>query len=181
MATKKSVLYLFDRPSEPVFVSKGDTNVRFEIPTEYLADRYQPLATDIFNRFGEETGELIKVSRISVPDITPLLELGRRDNFSLFIPRHRKLAARLIDIFMGMRTYDDFLSAAVYCRDRLNPNMFIYALSVAILHRPDTRNLEVPPLSEVFPDKYMDSAVFARAKEESNVVSSGSRVRIIYT
>nr|CAD7404419.1 unnamed protein product [Timema poppensis] len=101
MATKKSVLYLFDRPSEPVFVSKGDTNVRFEIPTEYLADRYQPLATDIFNRFGEETGELIKVSRISVPDISPLLELGRRDNFSLFIPRHRKLAARLIDIFMG--------------------------------------------------------------------------------
>nr|CAD7429510.1 unnamed protein product [Timema monikensis] len=179
MATKKSVLYLFDRPSEPVFVSKGDTNVRFEIPTEYLADRYQPLATDIFNRFGEETGELIKVSRISVPDITPLLELGRRDNFSLFIPRHRKLAARLIDIFMGMRTYDDFLSAAVYCRDRLNPNMFIYALSVAILHRPDTRNLEVPPLSEVFPDKYMDSAVFARAKEESNVVSSGSRMPLV--
>nr|CAD7257153.1 unnamed protein product [Timema shepardi] len=67
----------------------------------FQADRYQPLATDIFNRFGEETGELIKVSRISVPDITPLLELGRRDNFSLFIPRHRKLAARLIDIFMG--------------------------------------------------------------------------------
>nr|CAD7257152.1 unnamed protein product [Timema shepardi] len=97
-------------------------------------------------------------------------------------PQHRSALINGFAILCaGMRTYDDFLSAAVYCRDRLNPNMFIYALSVAILHRPDTRNLEVPPLSEVFPDKYMDSAVFARAKEESNVVSSGSRVRIIYT
>lgn len=30
------------------------------------------------------------------------MQLGRREPFSLFIPRHRKLAARLIDIFMGL-------------------------------------------------------------------------------
>lgn len=76
-----------------------------------------------------------------------------------------------------MRTYDDFLSVAVYCRDRVNPNMFIYALSVAILHRPDTKDLPVPPLTEVFPDKYMDSAIFSKAKEEANLVPEGARVR----
>lgn len=76
-----------------------------------------------------------------------------------------------------MRTYDDFLSVAVYCRDRVNPNMFIYALSVAILHRPDTKDLPVPPLTEVFPDKYMDSSIFSRAKEEANLVPEGARVR----
>lgn len=78
----------------------------------------------------------------------------------------------------GMRTYEDFLSVAVYCRDRLNPNMFIYALSVAILHRPDTKDLPVPPLTEVFPDKYMDSGIFSRAREEANVVPEGARVCI---
>lgn len=76
-----------------------------------------------------------------------------------------------------MRTYDDFLSVAVYCRDHVNPNMFIYALSVAILHRPDTKDLPVPPLTEVFPDKYMDSSIFSRAKEEANLVPEGARVR----
>lgn len=78
-----------------------------------------------------------------------------------------------------MRTLDDFLSAAVYCRDKMNPYLFNYALSVAILHRPDTKNLEIPSLSEVFPEKYMDSEVFSRAKEESNIVPDGQRVIII--
>lgn len=76
-----------------------------------------------------------------------------------------------------MRTYDDFLSVSVYCRDRVNPEMFVYALSVAILHRPDTKDLPIPPLSEIFPDKYIDSAIFARAREEANVVPAGSRVQ----
>lgn len=79
----------------------------------------------------------------------------------------------------GMRTYDDFLSVSVYCRDRVNTQMFIYALSVAILHRPDTKNLPIPPLSEIFPDKYVDSGIFARAREEANVVPPGSRVLVL--
>ena len=75
-----------------------------------------------------------------------------------------------------MRTVEDLLSLAAYCRDRINPQMFVYSLSVAILHRPDTKHLTIPRLSEVFPDKYMDSRIFNRAKEEANVVPAGSRV-----
>jgi len=78
--------------------------------------------------------------------------------------------------YTGMRTYDDFLSVSVYCRDRVNPDMFIYALSVAILHRSDTKDLPIPPLSEIFPDKYLDGAIFARAREEANIAPTGSRV-----
>lgn len=85
----------------------------------------------------------------------------------------------IFTFYLDLRTYEDFLSVAVYCRDRLNPNMFIYALSVAILHRPDTKNLPVPPLSEIFPDKFVDGSVFSRAKEEANVVPTGARVRDI--
>jgi hypothetical protein len=75
-----------------------------------------------------------------------------------------------------MRTVDDLLSLAAYCRDRMNAQMFVYSLSVAILHRPDTKNLPIPQLCEIFPDKYMDSSVFHRAKEEANVIPTGSRV-----
>ena len=78
-----------------------------------------------------------------------------------------------------MRTLEDFLSASVYCRDRLNPYLYIYALSVAILHRPDTKNVDVPSLCEVFPDKFVDKGLFNRAKEEANLVPQESRVRII--
>ncbi|XP_066594189.1 phenoloxidase 1 [Prorops nasuta] len=178
MSGNSDILYLFDRPAEPVYIPKGDKKVAFDIPADYLPDRYKAVAPQVLTRFNDGIDEKISVKQISLPDLTVPMQLGRRDPFSLFIPKHRKIAARLIDIFMGMRTYDDFLSVAVYCRDRLNPNMFIYALSVAILHRPDTKNLPIPPLAEVFPDKYVDSGIFARAKEEANVVPAGSRLPI---
>ncbi|XP_012280424.1 phenoloxidase 2 [Orussus abietinus] len=174
-AQNSGILYLFDRPAEPVYVPKGDKKVAFDIPSNYLPERYKSVAVQVLNRFNDDTDSKIPVKQISLPDLSIPMQLGRRDPFSLFIPKHRKLAARLIDIFMGMRTYEDFLSVSVYCRDRLNPNMFIYALSVAILHRPDTKNLPIPPLSEVFPDKYVDSGIFSRAKEEANIVPTGSR------
>ncbi|KAK0078419.1 hypothetical protein PV325_002520 [Microctonus aethiopoides] len=174
----RGLLYLFDRPAEPVYVPKGENKVAFDIPADYLPDRYRNIAFDVFSRFGEETDSKITVKQITLPDLSIPLQLDRRSPFSLFIPAHRKIAGRLIDIFLGMRTVEDFLSVAVYSRDRLNPNLFIYALSVAILHRPDTKDMAIPPLTEVFPDKYVDSGIFSRAKEEANVVPPGARIPI---
>lgn len=48
--------------------------------------------------------------------------------------------------------------------------MFNYALSVAILHRPDTKDLTVPLFVEVFPEKYVDSKVFSKIREEAFLV-----------
>lgn len=78
-----------------------------------------------------------------------------------------------------MATVDDLLSLACYARDRINPQLFVYSLYVAILHRDDTKTIQVPQLSEVFPDKFMDSAIFSRAKKEANIAAAGSRVRTI--
>lgn len=64
-------------------------------------DRYQQSAVQVFDRFDNDTESRIPVKQISLPDLSIVLQLGRREPFSLFIPRHRKLAARLIDIFMG--------------------------------------------------------------------------------
>lgn len=36
MTDKKNILYLFDRPTEPIFIGKGDDNVSFDVPAEYL-------------------------------------------------------------------------------------------------------------------------------------------------
>ncbi|BET00231.1 Phenoloxidase subunit 2 [Nesidiocoris tenuis] len=173
----RTLLFLFERPTEPVFMPKGDKGAVFDVPDEYLVERYRPLKDDLASRFGTE--ERIAVKTITLPDLSLPLQLGRRENFSLFLPHHKKMAARLIEIFMGMRTLEDFISASVYCRDRINPYLFIYALSVAILHRPDTQNLPIPSLTETFPEKFMDSAVFAQVKEETNIVEdSGQRIKI---
>lgn len=57
--------------------------------------------------------------------------------------------------------------------------MFMYSLSVALLHRPDTRHLELPSHAEMFPSLYMDASVFGRAREESVAVNTSSRVSIL--
>ncbi|XP_071448896.1 phenoloxidase 1-like [Hetaerina americana] len=174
-STQQQMLYLLERPKEPFFIPKGDRNAVFEAPNnEYLVERFRPLADELGTRFGEDAGVRIRVGQITVPDISLPMQLGRNEFFSLFIPYHREMAGRLISVLMGMRNYDDFLSASVFCRDRVNPYMFVYALSVAILHRNDTKNLRLPPLSEIFPDKYLDSRVFPKAREEANVVQEAS-------
>lgn len=68
----------------------------------------------------------------------------------------------------------------VYARERVNPYLFVYAASIAILHRSDTQNVSLPSHVEVFPKLYMDNTVFGRALEETSVVPDGSRVGTVY-
>lgn len=175
---KKNILYLFDRPSEPLVVGKGDDlKVRFSVPAEYLPDRYKPLADDLENRFSIGNQNHIPVETLKdLPNLNMALSLDRRGGFSVFIPEHRAMAAQLIHALMSQKSFDDFQSLSVYCRDRMNPYMFIYALSVAILHRPDCKDVPLPPFAEVLPEKFVDKGVFARVKEEVNLVDPGSRM-----
>lgn len=84
----------------------------------------------------------------------------------------------MIYLLLGLKSVDDLLTVAVYARDRVNPLMFNYALSVAILHRP-TKDLSLPLMVETFPEKFIDSRVFRDIREEASVVPEGQRIPII--
>ncbi|XP_055374570.1 phenoloxidase 2-like [Condylostylus longicornis] len=179
MVNKTDLLLLFERPQEPVFVQKGKDKAVFDVPDKFLTDRYRPIGNELTTRFGDESKRKIVVKDISIPDLKIPMSLGRHEQFSLFIPKHRAIAGRLIDIFVGLRSLDDLQSVAVYARDRLNPVLFNYALSVALLHRADTKGLNLPSFVESFPDRYIDSKVINQVREEATVVPEGSRVPIV--
>ncbi|KAH8401002.1 hypothetical protein KR009_002361, partial [Drosophila setifemur] len=178
MADKKNLLLLFDHPTEPVFMDKGKRKTVFDVPDSFLTDRYRPISNEVQSRVGENVEQRVPVREISIPDLRIPMSLGRDEQFSLFLPKHRRIAGRLIDIFMNMRSVDDLQSVAVYARDRVNPVLFNYALSVALLHRPDTQGLDLPSFSQTFPDRFIDSQVMRQLREESFVVNSGSRMPI---
>jgi tyrosinase len=96
-----NLLYLFDRPQEPVFARKGDDETYFSVPSDYLSDRYKTIGAEVQTRFSGNASTLINVKKIALPDMRIPFSLGRNEQFSLWIPRHRKIAGRLIDIFMG--------------------------------------------------------------------------------
>ncbi|XP_017467197.1 PREDICTED: phenoloxidase 2-like [Rhagoletis zephyria] len=177
MADKNNLLLLFDRPNEPIFMEKGKSSV-FDVPDNFLTDRYRPIGTEVQSRFGEKAEQRIPVRDISIPDLRIPMSLPRDAQFSLFIPAHRRIAGRLIDIFMGVRSIDDLQSVAAYAHDRVNPYLFNYALSVALLHRQDTKGLDLPSFAQNFPDKFVDSRVFRQVREEATVVPEGSRMPI---
>lgn len=61
----------------------------------------------------------------------------------------------------------------------MNAQLFNYALSVAILHRKDTKDLDLPLFVESFPNKFIDSRAFVNARQEASVVPVGSRRPIV--
>lgn len=78
-----------------------------------------------------------------------------------------------------MRTPEDLLSLAAYCRDRVNPQMFVYCLSVVLLHREDTKHLKLPSLNQIFPDMFVETKIFTRARIDANVAPNGIRVNCL--
>ncbi|XP_075167145.1 phenoloxidase 2-like [Haematobia irritans] len=173
------ILLLLEHPTEPIFMDKGKTRTVFDVPDKFLTNRYQSISTEVHGRFGGNAEKRVPVRDIDMPDLSIPMSLPRDELFSLFVPRHRQVAGRLIDIFMGMRSIDELLSVAAYARDRVNPFLFVYAISVALLHRRDTKGLDLPSFAQIFPEKYMDSKVFRKAREEVSVVPEGSRMPII--
>lgn len=175
MSDKKHLLLFFDRPTEPCFMPK-DGSV-FQLPENYFPEKYKESSNVLSSRFGEGVSP-IPVRNITLPDLSLPMEMPYNDHFSLFIPKHRRMATKLIDVFLGMRDVTDLLSICSYCQMRINPYMFNYCLSVALLHRDDTKGLDLPTFAETFPDKFVDPKVFRKAREVSSVEQPGERIPI---
>lgn len=52
---------------------------------------------------------------------------------------------------------------AEQARDIVNEGMFVYSTSVAILHRDDCRGVTVPPIQEIFPDRFIPAETVNQA------------------
>ncbi|XP_046384805.1 phenoloxidase 1-like [Ischnura elegans] len=178
---KDLLLYLLDRPAETFLVPKGERGVLFQPPhEEFLVQRLRHAAESITARWsGNEN--LVKVQlgpMASTPDLSLPRQLPRQAHFSLFIPQHRRMAADLVSTLVSQKTLEEFVSTAAFAHDRVNPSLFVYALSVAVLHRPDTMDLRLPALNEVFPGRFLQHGVVARARARAHVLDTPSRTPI---
>lgn len=121
MAKKENLLLLFERPQEPVFVEKGPKKAVFDVPSKFLPDRFRGIGGEIQSQFSERAEERIPVrDDIPIPDLNIPLSLGRHEQFSLFIPKHRRVASKLIDIFMSA-----FLFAKMFYFKKYSTNLFL--------------------------------------------------------
>ncbi|XP_060806548.1 phenoloxidase subunit 2 [Amyelois transitella] len=169
----KSFQLLFDRPNEPLITPKGDKGTLFQLTEDLLPKDYEANGLELNNRFGDDAEDKIPLKPLRSPPRFPIAsQLPVDADFSLFLPRHQEMATEVIDTLLSVPTdqLQDLLSTCVYARGNLNPQLFNYCYSVALMHRPDTKNIPIQNFAETFPSKFLDSQVFAQARETAAVV-----------
>lgn len=175
----KFLPYLFDRPSESVITPKGDDQVLFQLTSAHVPPDYENNGVEINNRFGSESSMVVPLKELAnYPKFTIASQLPKDADFSYFLSRHQNMASEVIGVLMSVPENEtqDFLSTCVYARSRLNPELFNYCFSVALMHRKDTKNVPIQNLVETFPYKFMNSQVFQQARETAAVVPQDVRV-----
>lgn len=51
-------------------------------------------------------------------------------------------------------------------------------MAAAVQHRDDTQNISLPSIVQQFPDNFVDSSVFPRAREEGSLVPVENRIPV---
>nr|UZP65052.1 hexamerin [Eurygaster integriceps] len=78
--------------------------------------------------------------------------LPKNGIFTLFCSHTRSDAIKLFDLFFFAKDVDTFLKVASWAKVHINPVMFAYAYALALIHRSDTQQFQIPPAYEVFPN-----------------------------
>lgn len=178
-ADPNNLLLLFQKPNEPIFTQLDDGKTIIEVPEEFYTDRYRSLGASLSTRFGEDaTNKVVLKSLTSFPDLAFAKSLSKEAGFSLFNQTHKDMAGKLMQIFLDQPDATTLMSVAAYTKDRVNAYMFQYALSVAMQHRDDTKNITLPSIVTSFPDKFVDPSVFPKAREEASLVLQENRQHI---
>lgn len=79
--------------------------------------------------------------------------------------KHREEAIALYDLFVAATDLTTLYKVALWARYNVNPDMFVYSFTVALLHRPDMQDVELPAMYEIQPDYFFNSEVIERAQE----------------
>nr|XP_014102748.1 phenoloxidase 2 [Bactrocera oleae] len=177
---KKALNLLFQNPLEPVFATRDSGKAVLDVPDSFYTEQYAEVKEEIQNRFGEEVDVKIPIRDLKKkPNLDFAKPLTKRRQFSLFYAPHRRIAAQLIQLLLEPTTEEDFISLAAYVKDRVNAFLFQYAFAVAVQHRKDTSNFQVPVIVEQFPQNFVEPSVFQEARAEGKLVQDpGNRRRI---
>ncbi|KAL1462945.1 hypothetical protein WDU94_014744 [Cyamophila willieti] len=76
-----------------------------------------------------------------------------------------KEAINLFEVFYSAVDYSTFYAAACFARDQINEGQFVYAFYTAVVHRPDTKYLALPSISEVYPQLFVKASAIKKAQD----------------
>uniref|UniRef100_A0A182J7X8 Uncharacterized protein n=1 Tax=Anopheles atroparvus TaxID=41427 RepID=A0A182J7X8_ANOAO len=85
--------------------------------------------------------------------------------FSVLDDHHREQAVALFHLFYYAKDWETFYKSIVWARFHVNEGMFVYAITVAVLHRKDMAGLELPAPYEIYPYYFFNTEVIQKAAQ----------------
>jgi hypothetical protein len=84
--------------------------------------------------------------------------------FSVFDEDHVELARYLSGVFTYAKDWETFKSVALWARFHVNKQLFVYAFTVAVTHRPDMVGIVLPAVYEIYPYYFFNSETIQKAQ-----------------
>lgn len=136
--------------------------------TDILAPEWQQIAAeDLFvwfdkqgPIFGEHTAELVSKFRQYYAGGQFQLDGEQFNVMSDQLPAVK----RLVLVFLLAEDWPTFQRIAVWSRVHVHDGMFVYAMSMAVTHRPDLVGIVLPAQYEIYPHMFYTADVIAKAQ-----------------
>nr|QCC26458.1 hexamerin 2 precursor [Lepidocampa weberi] len=157
---QKAVLQLLEKVQIPFYYKEF----------EEIAQTYQPLQHLQNYKYTEGIKYLVKAHEQH--ELMPKSKI-----FSLYYPEDRKQAIYLFEALYYAKDFETFYKTAVYARYVANEQMYVYALTTAVMHREDTRGIKLPAQYEIFPEHFINSRAIYQAYKQKGM-KEGSTVEV---
>ncbi|XP_055905325.1 larval serum protein 1 beta chain-like [Eupeodes corollae] len=96
--------------------------------------------------------------------------LPKGEYFSAVQKIHSQQALGLFNFFYYAKDYETLVQNIAWARLNVNEGMFVYALTLAVIHRPDMKGLILPSIFEIFPQLHLNAkSVYQAEKFDSDV------------
>jgi len=90
--------------------------------------------------------------------------LPMNEIFTIYNEDHRRQTISLCNVFYNAKDFETFYKSLIWARFHVNEGMFIYALTVAVFHRADTRGIELPAPYEIYPFYFFNAETIQAAQ-----------------
>ncbi|XP_063829465.1 arylphorin subunit alpha-like [Ostrinia nubilalis] len=82
--------------------------------------------------------------------------------FSIFDDKMKAEAMALYDVFYYAKDFETFYKTAAWARVHVNEGLFAYTFYIALVQRPDTKDLVFPAFYEIRPEFYTNTESFTK-------------------
>ncbi|EDW63761.1 larval serum protein 1 gamma chain [Drosophila virilis] len=91
--------------------------------------------------------------------------LPKGEFFGALVKTHHKQAWGLFNFFYYAKDWETFSQNVAWARIHVNEGMFIYALTLAVIHKPEFEGFILPQIYEIFPQYFFNSKFVYEAEK----------------